>query len=118
MAQLVGAGAVIERSILSPGVFVGPGAVIRESVILNDAYIERGSRFQRHRHAPLKTLSPRYHWLAIGIDLSYNECPGVIPDLLYRIPCECYQFDFARYGNEDIASCKESTAIRWFRARL
>ncbi|NJL55064.1 hypothetical protein HC928_07635 [bacterium] len=40
-------GAVIERSILSPGVFVGPNAVIRESIVLTDAYIERGAVVER-----------------------------------------------------------------------
>jgi glucose-1-phosphate adenylyltransferase len=40
-------GAVIERSVLSPGVFVGPGAVVRESIILNDAYIEANARVER-----------------------------------------------------------------------
>jgi glucose-1-phosphate adenylyltransferase len=36
-------GALVERSILSPGVHVGSGAVIRESVILSDTVIEAGS---------------------------------------------------------------------------
>jgi glucose-1-phosphate adenylyltransferase len=40
-------GAVVERSVLSPGVFVGPGAVVRDSVILNDAYIEAGAVVER-----------------------------------------------------------------------
>lgn len=39
--------AVIERSVLSPGVFVGPGAIVRESIILNDAYIEAGAVVER-----------------------------------------------------------------------
>jgi glucose-1-phosphate adenylyltransferase len=33
-------GAVVERSVLSSGVYVGPNAVIRESIVLSDAYIE------------------------------------------------------------------------------
>ena len=40
-------GAVVERSVLSPGVYVGPNAVVRESVILNDAYIEAGAVVER-----------------------------------------------------------------------
>ena len=53
--SVIGAGAVIERSILSPGVFVGPGAVVRESVVLNDAYIETGAV---RSNAPWSTRSP------------------------------------------------------------
>ena len=37
---VVSAGARVERSILSPGVFVGPDAVVRDSVILTDTRIE------------------------------------------------------------------------------
>ena len=40
-------GATVERSVLSPGVFVGPGAVIRDSIILNDSYIEAGATVER-----------------------------------------------------------------------
>lgn len=40
-------GAIVERSVLSPGVFVGPRAVVRESIILNDAYIEAGAVVER-----------------------------------------------------------------------
>ena len=40
-------GAVIERSVLSPGVYVGPHAVIRESIILTDTYIEAGAVVER-----------------------------------------------------------------------
>lgn len=44
---VVAAGATIERSVLSPGVYVGPGAIVRDSVILNDAYIEAGATVER-----------------------------------------------------------------------
>ncbi len=40
-------GAVVERSVLSPGVYVGPKAVIRESIILTDSYIEAGAVVER-----------------------------------------------------------------------
>lgn len=40
-------GAIVERSVLSPGVVVGPGAVVRDSVVLNDAYIEAGAVVER-----------------------------------------------------------------------
>ena len=44
---VVSAGARVEKSILSPGVFVGPDAVVRESVILTDTRIEAGARVER-----------------------------------------------------------------------
>ena len=40
-------GARVEKSVLSPGVFVGARAVIRHSVILTDAVIETGARVER-----------------------------------------------------------------------
>ena len=40
-------GARIEKSVLSPGVFVGARAVIRHSVILTDAVVETGARVER-----------------------------------------------------------------------
>lgn len=38
---------VVERSVLSPGVFVDEGAVIKDSIIFNDARIEAGARVDR-----------------------------------------------------------------------
>jgi glucose-1-phosphate adenylyltransferase len=40
-------GAIIERSVLGPGVVIGPGVQIRESVILTDARIEAGAILER-----------------------------------------------------------------------
>jgi glucose-1-phosphate adenylyltransferase len=40
-------GAIVEKSVLSPGVRVLPGAVVRESVILTDAIISPGARIER-----------------------------------------------------------------------
>jgi glucose-1-phosphate adenylyltransferase len=37
----------VERSILSPGVYVAPGAVVRDSVILTDSYIGPGALVDR-----------------------------------------------------------------------
>jgi glucose-1-phosphate adenylyltransferase len=44
---IISAGARVEKSILSPGVFVGPNAVIRESVVLTDTWIDAGARVER-----------------------------------------------------------------------
>jgi glucose-1-phosphate adenylyltransferase len=44
---VISEGAVVERSVLAPGVFVGPNAVVRESIILTDAYIEAGAVVER-----------------------------------------------------------------------
>jgi len=40
-------GAIVERSVLSPGVYVGPNAVIRESIVFTDTYIEAGAVVER-----------------------------------------------------------------------
>ncbi len=45
--SVISSGAKVERSVLSPGVFVGPKAVIRESIILTDTYIEAGAVIER-----------------------------------------------------------------------
>jgi glucose-1-phosphate adenylyltransferase len=45
--SIIAEGAIVERSVLSPGVYVGPNAVVRESIILNDAYIEAGAVLER-----------------------------------------------------------------------
>jgi glucose-1-phosphate adenylyltransferase len=45
--SVISAGAVVERSVLSPGVFVGPNAIIRESVVLTDTYIEANAVVER-----------------------------------------------------------------------
>jgi glucose-1-phosphate adenylyltransferase len=37
----------VERSVLSPGVYVSPGAVVRESVIINDTWIGPGAMLDR-----------------------------------------------------------------------
>jgi glucose-1-phosphate adenylyltransferase len=44
---VISAGARVDRSILSPGVFVGPGAWIRESIVLTDTWIDAGARVER-----------------------------------------------------------------------
>jgi glucose-1-phosphate adenylyltransferase len=44
---VISEGALVERSVLSPGTFVGPNAIVRESIILTDAYIEAGAVVER-----------------------------------------------------------------------
>jgi glucose-1-phosphate adenylyltransferase len=44
---VISPGARIERSILSPGVWIGRNAIVRESVILTDTIIEEGARVER-----------------------------------------------------------------------
>ena len=44
---VISEGAIVERSVLAPGVFIGPNAVVRESVILTDSYIEAGAVVER-----------------------------------------------------------------------
>jgi glucose-1-phosphate adenylyltransferase len=45
--SVIAKGAIVERSVLSPGVYVGPNAVVRESIILTDSYIEAGAVVER-----------------------------------------------------------------------
>lgn len=40
-------GAIVERSVLSPGVYVGPKAVVRESIIFTDTFVEAGAVVER-----------------------------------------------------------------------
>ena len=40
-------GARVERSVLSPGVWIGPNAYVRDSVILTDSVVEEGARVDR-----------------------------------------------------------------------
>jgi glucose-1-phosphate adenylyltransferase len=43
---VISAGAVVERSVLSPGVRVGANAIVRNSVLLTDASIGAGARVE------------------------------------------------------------------------
>jgi glucose-1-phosphate adenylyltransferase len=43
----VGQGAHIERSVLSPGVYVGPNAVVKDSIVLTDTFIDGGAVVER-----------------------------------------------------------------------
>ncbi len=45
--SVIAGGARVERSVLSPGVYVGPDAIVRESVILTDSYVEAGAVVER-----------------------------------------------------------------------
>jgi glucose-1-phosphate adenylyltransferase len=44
---VISPGARVERSVLSPGVFIGPRVIVRDSVILTDAAVEAGARVER-----------------------------------------------------------------------
>ncbi len=45
--SIIAPGAVVERCVLSPGVYVGPQAVVRESIILTDTSVEAGACVER-----------------------------------------------------------------------
>lgn len=45
--SVISEGAVVENSVLSPGVYVGPNAIVRESIVLTDTYIEAGAVVER-----------------------------------------------------------------------
>ena len=44
---VISTGAIVERSVLSPGVRVLPGAIIRESVVLTDTVIDANAQLER-----------------------------------------------------------------------
>ena len=44
---VIAGGALVERSVLSPGVIVGPNAIVRESILLNDTCVEAGAVIER-----------------------------------------------------------------------
>jgi glucose-1-phosphate adenylyltransferase len=44
---VISEGALVEQSVLSPGVYVGPNAVVRESIVFTDTYIEAGAVVER-----------------------------------------------------------------------
>ena len=44
---VIAEGALVERSVLSPGVIVGPNAIVRESILLNDTCVEAGAVIER-----------------------------------------------------------------------
>jgi glucose-1-phosphate adenylyltransferase len=44
---IISPGAQVERSVLSPGVYVGPKAVIRDSIIFTDSSVEAGACVER-----------------------------------------------------------------------
>jgi glucose-1-phosphate adenylyltransferase len=68
----------VERSVLSPGVYVSPGAVVRESVIINDTWIGPGAIVERaiiDENVVIGTGS----YLGYGDDLTPNrELPNRI----------------------------------------
>jgi glucose-1-phosphate adenylyltransferase len=45
--SVVAPGALVERSVLSPGVYVGPQAVVRDSILFTDCSIEAGAQVER-----------------------------------------------------------------------
>jgi glucose-1-phosphate adenylyltransferase len=45
--SIIAPGARVERSVLSPGVYVGPEAVVVDSILFTDTSIEAGARVER-----------------------------------------------------------------------
>ncbi len=56
----------VERSVLSPGVYVSPGAVVRESIIIDDTWIGTGAIIDRAIVAENVIIGP-------GTQLGYGE---------------------------------------------
>jgi glucose-1-phosphate adenylyltransferase len=62
----------VERSVLSPGVYVSPGAVVRESVVMNDTWIGPGAVLDRVV-VDKQVVVGAGAQLGFGDDLDYTE---------------------------------------------
>lgn len=62
----------VERSVLSPGVYVSPGAVVRESVIINDTWIGPGAVIDRAIIDENVVIGAGTH-LGYGDDMTVNH---------------------------------------------
>ena len=67
-------GARVERSVLSPGVWIGPNASVRDSVILTDSVIEEGARVDRAILDKLVRIGKR---VRVGQRPKAGEGPGI-----------------------------------------
>ncbi len=76
ISSLVSNGCVVrghvERSVLSPGVYVSPGAVVKESVIINDTWIGPGAVVERAIIAESVVVGAGTH-LGYGEDMTPNQ---------------------------------------------
>jgi glucose-1-phosphate adenylyltransferase len=57
---------MVERSVLSPGVYVSPGAVVRDSVVMNDTWIGPGAVLD-------KVIVDKGVVVGAGVQLGYGE---------------------------------------------
>ncbi len=62
----------VERSVLSPGVYVSPGAVVEESVIINDVWIGPGAVINRAIIDEKTVIGASTH-LGFGDDMTVNK---------------------------------------------
>jgi glucose-1-phosphate adenylyltransferase len=62
----------VERSVLSPGVYVSPGAIVRESVIINDSWIGPGAVVERSIIDENVVIGPGTY-IGYGDDLTPNR---------------------------------------------
>ncbi|HYN87439.1 MAG TPA: glucose-1-phosphate adenylyltransferase [Ardenticatenaceae bacterium] len=60
----------VERSVLSPGVYVSPGAVVRESVVMNDTWIGPGAILDR-------VIADKDVVVGAGAQVGYGDDPDV-----------------------------------------
>ncbi|MDQ5872796.1 MAG: sugar phosphate nucleotidyltransferase, partial [Acidobacteriota bacterium] len=67
-------GARVERSVLSPGVWIGPNASVRDSVILTDSVVEEGARVDRAILDKLVRIGKR---VRVGQRPKAGEGPGI-----------------------------------------
>ncbi len=68
----------VERSVLSPGVYVSPGAVVRESVVMNDTWIGPGAVLDR-------VIVDKSVVIGSGAHIGWGEDAGVPNKLLNEL---------------------------------
>ena len=85
--SVIAEGAVVERSVLSPGVYVGPNAVVRESIILTDTYIEAGAVVER---AIIDKIAVIGHNARVGSIQDVGDLGITCCRQEYPYPCRLY----------------------------
>ncbi len=69
----------VERSIISPGVYIAPGAVVRDSIVLTDAHIGPGAMLDRVIVDKMAHIGEE---AKVGVDDDQNRPNEELPDVL------------------------------------
>ncbi len=69
----------VERSVISPGVYVAPGAVVRDSILLTDAYVGEGAMLDKVIVDKTARIGEKAR---VGVDDEINRPNEALPDVL------------------------------------